>query len=172
MKIYFVGYMFSGKSSAGKRIARDLGIGFYDLDSLFEARYRISINDFFSRYDEAAFRKLEREVLFSTAEYENCVISTGGGTPCFGENMDFILQNGISVYLKSSVGTILSRKANSKRPRPILKDMEPDETRIFVERQLSEREKFYKKADLTIDTESIDFKHLAELILKKADERK
>lgn len=172
MKIYFVGYMFSGKSSVGKKISRNLGLDFYDLDTLFEERYKISVSDFFSRYDESAFRKLEGGILRSTAQLEDCVISTGGGTPCFGDNMDFILGNGISVYLKSSVGTIMSRKANSKRPRPILVDMTPEDVRTFVERQLAERERFYEKADITVDAENIDIEKLAKLILDRKNTTK
>ena len=170
MKIYFVGYMFSGKSSVGKKIAKAMGFDFYDLDTLFERKYKISIADFFSRYDEAAFRKLEHEVLLSTKGYDNCVIATGGGTPCFEGNMDFILENGLSVYLKSSVKTILNRRSTSKRVRPILANKSDDEALLFVERQLAEREPFYQKADLTIKAESVDIEEVIQAIqsIKKA----
>ena len=167
MRIYLVGYMYSGKTSVGKRLARQLGYAFVDLDELFEQRYKISIPDFFSRYDEAAFRKLEHDMLLSTADMDDCVISTGGGTPCFHGNMDFIKAQGLSIYLEASEGTILNRKANSKKVRPVLDALMPDELRTFVSNQLNQRRPFYEQADLHFDAENVSIDDICKAILNK-----
>ncbi|MBQ6726114.1 MAG: shikimate kinase [Bacteroidales bacterium] len=164
MRIYLVGYMYSGKTTVGKRLARQLGYCFMDTDKVFEERYKISISDFFSRYDETAFRTLEHEILLSTAEHDNCVISTGGGTPCFHNNMDFILENGLSIYLEATESTILSRKAKSKKARPILESMSDDELRFFVKEQLDERRQVYKRARLRFDAENVSIGDICEAI--------
>ena len=167
MRIYLVGYMYSGKTSVGKRLARQLGYAFVDLDELFEQRYRISIPDFFSRYDEAAFRKLEREVLLSTADTDNCVVSTGGGTPCFHNNMAFIKAHGLSIYLEASEGTVLNRKAKSKKARPVLDALSPDELRTFISKQLAERRPFYEQADLRFSAEDVSIGEICNVVLNK-----
>lgn len=162
MRIYLVGYMYSGKSTVGRRLAKMLSLEYIDLDALFEQRYKISVYDFFARYDEAAFRTLEHETLLTTANCDNCVISTGGGTPCFLGNMDFIKAHGTSIYLKASVGTIVNRHANSKKRRPLLAGLSPDELREFVVRQLSERSPFYCLADYCFDAENISVKEICQ----------
>ena len=167
MRIYLVGYMYSGKTSVGKRLARQLGYAFVDLDELFEQRYKISIHDFFSRYDEAAFRKLEHDILLSTADMDNCVISTGGGTPCFHNNMAFIKAHGLSIYLEASEGTVLSRKAKSKKARPVLDALSPDELRDFVAAQLAERRLFYEQADLRFSAEDVSIGEICNVVLNK-----
>ena len=167
MRIYFVGYMYSGKTTVGKRLARQLGYRFIDTDKVFEERYKISIPDFFSRYDETAFRKLEHEILLSTAECDDCVISTGGGTPCFHNNMDFILEKGLSIYLEATESTILSRKAKSKKARPVLDSMSYDELRTFVTEQLAERRPFYERADLRFDAENVSIDAICNAVKEK-----
>ena len=159
--------MYSGKTSVGKRLARQLGYAFVDLDELFEQRYRISIHDFFSRYDEAAFRKLEHDILLSTADMDDCVISTGGGTPCFHSNMDFIKAQGLSIYLEASEGTVLNRKANSKKARPVLDALSPDELRTFISKQLAERRPFYEQADLRFDAENVSINDICNAVSGK-----
>ena len=164
MRIYLVGYMYSGKTTVGKRLARQLGYRFMDTDKVFEERYRISIPDFFSRYDETAFRKLEHDILLSTTECDDCVISTGGGTPCFHNNMDFIMDNGLSIYLEASENTILSRKAKSRKARPILESMDDDELRTFVKEQLDERRQVYERARLRFDAENVFIDDICKVI--------
>ena len=159
--------MYSGKTSVGKRLALQLGYAFVDLDELFEQRYRISIHDFFSRYDEAAFRKLEHDILLSTADMDDCVISTGGGTPCFHSNMDFIKAQGLSIYLEASEGTVLNRKANSKKARPVLDALSPDELRTFISKQLAERRPFYEQADLRFDAENVSINDICNAVSGK-----
>jgi len=138
--------MGSGKSALGRQLAQELQAAFVDLDEIFEERYRVSIFDFFEKYGEETFRKLERELLFETARLENAVISTGGGTPCFFENMNFISKHGISVYLRMSSAELAERLKNIKKKRPLIRDLSSDGLEKWISLQLKIREEFYTKA--------------------------
>ena len=123
-----------------------LKAGFSDIDELFEARYHVSINDFFEKYGETTFRDIERELLLETARLENTIISTGGGTPCSKDNMNFIRNNGISVYLRMTSGELKVRLLNVRKKRPLLKDLEADMLEEWIKSQLQIREVFYLQA--------------------------
>jgi shikimate kinase len=151
MKIYLIGYMASGKTNLGKEMAEISGFSFADLDELFEGKFRVSILEFFEKYGETMFRKLEQEILLDTAAMDNVIISTGGGTPCFFNNMDFILENGCSVYLKMPVPLLAARLATIRKKRPLLKDVSSEEMEEHISRQLKEREVFYLRADLVAE---------------------
>lgn len=160
MRVYLVGFMGSGKSFSGRHLARRIGFGFVDLDILFEQRYRVSIPEFFRKYGETAFRTVEQRVLYETAEFSRMVISTGGGTPCYGDNMDWINRHGVSVYLKMSPSALFHRLSHSRKPRPLIKDMNHDELREYIRAKLSAREPFYQKAQLIIPGENLDMPRL------------
>ncbi len=164
MRIYLIGYMASGKSNLGRHLASKLGYGFVDLDYLFEERYRISVLDFFEKYDEPAFRKIEQALLLETTELDDVVISTGGGTPCFFNNMEFIKHSGLSVYLLWEVPALVSRLKMVKRKRPLLKDIPPDELEGSVARQLAERSFYYTQADFTIRGFNMDMEALVQWV--------
>ena len=165
MKIYLIGYMASGKTNLGREMAAISGMGFADLDELFESPYRISIFEFFGKYGEDLFRKLERGILLETATMENMVISTGGVTPCFFENMEFIREHGRSVYLKMPVSQLAGRLSSVKKKRPLLKQVQPDEMTGHVERQVGERERFYLQADLVIEGPPFDAREILRKLL-------
>lgn len=165
MRIYLVGYMASGKSNFGRLLAEKLEYGFVDLDYLFEERFRISVLDFFEKYDENAFRKIERALLLETLGQENLVISTGGGTPCFFDNMDVIKKAGISVYLYWETHALIRRLKIVKRRRPLLKDVSPAELGAKVTAHLIEREAFYNRADIKVPGENFDVEALKEQIV-------
>lgn len=154
MRIYLIGYMASGKSNLGQLLATEIGYAFVDLDYLFEKRYRISVLDFFEKYDEASFRRIEQELLHETLGMENTVISTGGGTPCFFDNMDFIRTSGVSIYLHWEIEPLLNRLRTVRIKRPLLKDVSADDLHLKVETHLHEREVFYKRADLVFEAGS------------------
>ncbi len=138
--------MGSGKSTLGRQLSGLLKAGFSDIDELFEARYHVSINDFFEKYGETTFRDIERELLLETARLENTIISTGGGTPCSKDNMNFIRNNGISVYLRMTTGELKERLLNVRKKRPLLKDLEADMLEEWIKSQLQIREVFYLQA--------------------------
>ncbi len=156
-----------GKSTAGKKLAGKMGREFLDTDALFEKRYKLSISSFFAKYGEDLFRKLENEILKSTFNMDNCVISTGGGLPCYGDSMDEINNNGISIYMEMSVNAIFSRLINSKQKRPLIKNMTEQQLLHFIDETLAYRIKYYSKSNITIDALSVDVGKLKELVSYK-----
>jgi shikimate kinase len=162
--VYLIGYMGSGKSTAGKQIARVLGYDFIDLDRAFEETYRISIMDFFDKYDEEVFRQIERKLLQNTFLLERHVISTGGGTACYSDNIHLINQNGLSVYIQMHQDSLFDRLKNAKRPRPRIADLNDEELKIQIECDMQQREKLYTLAHYHVKGESLDFKAVARLI--------
>lgn len=164
MRIYLIGYMGSGKSTVSKRLARMFHLRSYDLDELFEQRYKVSIPNFFEKYDESLFRRLESQLLKETAILENAVIATGGGTPCFYDNMDWMNHLGITIFLEMSLPGILYRVRNSKKKRPLLADKNEDEIARFVQEHLRHRNIYYSQAQLIIPAESIDYSAMADSV--------
>lgn len=146
MRYYIVGYMYSGKSTFGRRLAAERGMEFVDLDRLFEERFRYTVARFFAQFGEAAFRTLETQMLHSTATMDNVVVATGGGTPCQNGNMDFILAHGEAIYLQMSVDELLERALRSHNPRPLMQGLDAAAVREKIARQLAEREPHYLRA--------------------------
>lgn len=151
MKYYLVGYMYSGKSTFGRRLATERGMGFLDLDHAFEERYHYTVPRFFAQFGEQAFRKLESQLLRSTANFDNMVIATGGGTPCHSGNMDFILANGTAIYLQMSIEDLVVRALRSHNPRPLMRGLSEPDMRTKIASQLKEREVFYRRAQIVLD---------------------
>jgi shikimate kinase len=151
MKYYLVGYMYSGKSTFGRRLATERGMGFLDLDHAFEERYHYTVPRFFAQFGEQAFRKLESQLLRSTANLDNMVIATGGGTPCHSGNMDFILANGTAIYLQMSIEDLVVRALRSHNPRPLMRGLSESDIRTKIASQLKEREVFYRRAQIVLD---------------------
>jgi len=164
MKTYLIGFMGSGKSALGRQLAGILQAGFLDLDEVFEERYHISIYDFFGKYGEGNFRRIEQEILLETAGAGDTVISTGGGTPCFFDNMEFIKKNGVSVYLRMTAAELADRLRNVKKKRPLLRELEGDEFESWISAQLQNREVFYNQATFVFDPLTGDISDLARLL--------
>lgn len=164
MRIYLIGFMGSGKSTLGKRLARRLDYGFQDLDHLLEEQQHMSIPEIFSRHGEEYFREREREVLHQTALHDNMVIATGGGAPCFFDNMDFILANGKSVYLRMSHLSLAHRLENAFTRRPLLEDLKGESLQQYIAQKLQEREPYYLKAHCVIKGETVKPDHIISLV--------
>lgn len=160
MRYYLVGYMYAGKSTYGRKLARTLNYDFVDTDRAFEQKYKLTIPMFFAKYGEELFRKLESQLLREVSTADNVVIATGGGTPCYGDNMDFILANGRVIYLETTLEAILSRLAVSKNPRPLLTGKPEAEQRAIVKRQLAERQPIYARSHITLDALNPDISAL------------
>ena len=166
MRIILVGFPGSGKSSVGKKLAAKLGCDFVDLDDAFEEAYHVSIPDFFAKYNEPAFRSCERKVLLDKLLLENVVISSGGGTPCFADNMAIMKQFGIVVYIKMAPASLFDRLSHAKRVRPLVQNLTPEELQEFIATNLPKRETFYQQAHITVKGESIDIEGLCEEVKK------
>lgn len=149
--VYIIGFMGSGKSTAGKKLATILGWSFIDLDRKIEEQTGLTIPEIFSRYGEEYFRNVEAGMLKSLKSLKNTVISTGGGTPCHGDNMNFMLDTGLTVYLKLTPGELKSRLSEGADKRPLLKDIKRDNLEGFIEGKLSFREKWYNLAEVIVD---------------------
>jgi shikimate kinase len=155
MLIYLTGYMGSGKTTNGLKLAVKMGYTFADLDVMIENKYKVTIGQFFLKYGEPAFRQIERETLMETFSFNNAVIATGGGTPCFADNIDIINKNGISVYIKLPEKAIYQRLIHSKKKRPLLMGKTDEEIMDHIIQQMKVREPFYLKSCL--NAEGINF---------------
>ena len=165
MLIYLVGYMGSGKTTVGKKLAKKLGFRFIDLDDMIERKYRIEVSGFFQKYDENSFRKIEHDTLAQTFQFSDTIIATGGGVPCFFDNMESINKIGNSIYIEMSSLSLFHRLNNSKRPRPLVQDKSHEELKQFIKGHLKERLPYYSKAHITINGENLDMDNLVEKII-------
>lgn len=149
-RIILLGYMGVGKTTYGRKLAKDLNLSFYDLDWYISSRRRKSIPQIFEEYGVDAFREIERNMLHEVAEFEDVVISCGGGTPCYFDNMEYMNKQAETIYLKADVEYIFNNLVNSLNERPLLKNMTPKELKTYISQQLREREPFYSKAKKTL----------------------
>lgn len=146
-RIILIGYMGAGKTTVGKELAKHLGIPFYDLDWYIENRMRKKVKQIFDERGEEGFRIIEKNMLHEVAEFENVVISCGGGTPCFFDNMEYLNQQGDVVYLKGTPEVLFRHLKMGKGVRPLLLGKDDDELLAFISEQLKKREEFYLKAN-------------------------
>lgn len=156
IRIIIIGYMGAGKTTVGKALSKDLGIPFYDLDWYIENRMRKTIKQIFDERGEEGFRKIEHNMLHEVAEFENIILSCGGGTPCFYDNMDYLNQQGETVYLKATPEVLYGHLKIGKSVRPLLLNKTPEEVQEFIKEQLKYREPFYAKAKKTLDVNLLD----------------
>lgn len=155
-RIYIVGYMGAGKTTAARRLAQRMGWEVVDTDALFEEKYKISVNDFFNKYDEPLYRKLESEVLKATESLDHVVVSTGGGTACFFDNMDWMNQHGLTVFLRISPQAAVDRVIHSRHKRPLVEGKSEEELTEFVSRHYASRLPFYEQANIIVKSEDLD----------------
>lgn len=146
IRIFLTGYMGAGKTTLGKAFARKLNIPFVDLDWYMEERFHKRVGELFSERGEAGFRELERSMLHEVGAFENVIISTGGGAPCFFDNMEFMNQNGITVFLDVDPEVLFRRLRIAKQQRPILQGKEDSELKDFIVQALEKRAPFYSQA--------------------------
>ena len=163
-RIYIVGYMGAGKTTAARRLAQRMGWEVVDTDALFEEKYKISVNDFFNKYDEPLYRKLESEVLKATESLDHVVVSTGGGTACFFDNMDWMNQHGLTVFLRISPQAAVDRVIHSRHKRPLVEGKSEEELTEFVNQHYASRLPFYEQARITAKSEDFDIESLMEAI--------
>ena len=154
MRYFVVGYMACGKTTYAKRLAEREGLRFVDLDAAVEERAGRGIAELFAEGGEACFRKLERQVLREVAEREDdFVMATGGGTPCFFDNMDYMNSRGETLFLDTPVEVLVERLRRGRKSRPLLAGIADGELREFVTRHRASRLAFYLKAKhKTIET--------------------
>ncbi|MFM6977010.1 MAG: shikimate kinase [Sphingobacteriaceae bacterium] len=150
MRIFLIGFMGSGKTTLGRKLAQKLNCAFVDLDERISAHTGKSISALFAELGETGFRKLEQEVLHTTQNDTDLVVSTGGGTPCFFDNIDWMNQQGKTIYMHVPVGALAIRLENSKTNRPLIGDRKGEELQAFIADKLAEREAYYQKAQMMV----------------------
>lgn len=158
--------MLSGKTTIGKKLSKALGLEFIDTDKYISQKYRLSVEEIFRKYGEDIFRDMEKAALKELIHKENILISTGGGLPCYNNNMELINNSGMSIYIKISPLSILNRLENSKKKRPLLINKTPEELLDFVHKTLKEREVYYNRSKLTIKGEGLNIKEIALNIIR------
>lgn len=148
--------MGAGKTTVGKVLAKELGLQFYDLDWYIESRMHKTVPEIFAEKGEEGFRVIEKNMLHEVAEFEDVVLSCGGGTPCFFDNIDYMNLQGETVYLKATPEVLYSHLKMGRVERPLLKNKTPEEMKDFIATQLSQREPYYMKAKNVLDVSLMD----------------
>ena len=148
--IYLIGFSASGKSTLGKLIAEKLNYHFIDLDEAITQQQGKSINALFDEFGEEGFRKIEQELLVNTIFLTETVIACGGGTPCYSDNMEFLLRNGTTIFLEVDEAILLERMIENTAERPLFKGKSKEEIASHINELLSARKAFYSRASYTI----------------------
>lgn len=161
-RIFLIGFMGSGKTTMGSRLARLIGYEFVDMDQMIEETARMTVPGIFSEHGEKVFRKWEHDILQELCQHEKVVIATGGGAPCHGDMMSLMNKNGTSIYIKLSPSDLKERLMQSKSERPLIKGKTEQELLDFITSKLEEREKYYNRANLIIDGIKLGVDQLAE----------
>ena len=155
-RIILIGYMGAGKTTVGRELAKALGLTFYDLDWYVESRMRKTVKQIFDEGGEEAFRRIEHNMLHEVAEFEDIVISCGGGTPCFFDNMDYLNQQGETIYLQAEPEVLVQHLKMGKGVRPLLQNKTGEELLQHIKTQLAEREEYYLKAKHVLSVNLMD----------------
>lgn len=166
-RIFLIGYMGTGKTTTGRHLAKELNLNFCDLDHYIENRYLKTISQIFAEQGEAEFRKIESAMLREVGLFEDVVVATGGGAPCFFDNMDYMNSVGTTIYLKASPEALAARVVGGKNKRPLLENKSNEELLQFITDNLERREPFYSKAQITFETEHFSHKELVDEYVQK-----
>lgn len=156
MTIFLVGYMAAGKTTLGKALARELGYQFIDLDFYIEQRFRKRIPEIFAEMGEPGFRELEARMLREAGEFCDTVVSCGGGTPCFADNMEYMNSAGVTVWLDATIERICQRLLIAKVRRPIVEGKDANELPPFIKNHLEARLPYYTLAKLRIPSDLLE----------------
>ena len=167
IRIFLTGYMGAGKTTLGKAFARKLNLPFVDLEWYMEERFHKTVGELFVERGEAGFRELEKNMLHEVGAFEDVVISTGGGAPCFFDNMDFMNRNGKTVFLNVHPDVLFRRLRVAKQQRPILQGKQDDELKEFIIRALEKRTPFYSQAQYVFNADELEDRSQIEKSVEK-----
>ena len=169
MNIFLVGYMASGKTTVGKELAEKINFQFIDLDEYIEKKEEMSVSEIFKAKGEIYFRKIETKYLIELIASDNkFVISLGGGTPCYGNNLELLLNanKAISIYLKASLNELVNRLFDDKNKRPLIAHIDTKESLLeFVGKHLFERNNYYSQVSKTINIDNKETEQIIEEIV-------
>jgi shikimate kinase len=164
MKLYFIGYKCSGKTTTGSLLATKLGLDFIDLDNYIEKKYDKTIPDLFILNDELMFRQIERKAFLEVSDKDNFVLATGGGFPCWFNNMELLKQSGVTIYLKVNANILYNRMRIVSSHRPILKGQRGYALRHYIKMLTSKHEHIYNQAHITHENNVMEIDSLMEKI--------
>lgn len=154
--IFLIGYMASGKTTFGRALAKRLRREFIDLDFYIEQRFHTTISNIFATKSEEGFRKIESNMLKEVGEFSDVIIACGGGTPCFFDNMDYMLSHGTVVWLEASKERIAQRLEINNAKRPMAKGRTSEEIRLLIDTGLQQRTPFYSRAHIRFNSEYLE----------------
>lgn len=164
MRIYLIGYMGSGKSTLGRVLSKILNLAFIDLDTFLEEKYFRTIPHIFAEEGEAGFRLKEQNVLKEVSDFDNVIVATGGGAPCFFDNMEVMNNSGFCIFLDVDTDSLVNRLIHAKTERPIIKGKSPDELHQFIDGMMLKRRPFYEKAHHILKGNEITPEQVIELL--------
>lgn len=169
-RIILIGYMGAGKTTVGKALAKDLGLMFYDLDWYIESRMHKTVAQIFKESGEEGFRRIERNMLHEVAEFEDVVISCGGGTPCFFDNMEYMNSQGQTLYLQASPEILAMHLRMGKSVRPLILGKTDEELLQFIMESLEKRDPFYTQAKYILNVDLMENYEKIKISVEKAKE--
>jgi len=166
MRIYLLGFMGSGKTHWGKLLSQKLSLSLFDLDQRIAEEENMPINEIFAKKGEEYFRMQEKEVLHSITENnESFVMACGGGTPCFFNNIDFMNNNGTTVWLNTRMEVLYERLLKEKSERPLLKALKDEQLKLYLVKKFSERRIYYEQAELVVEEDNASVESLIQNIM-------
>jgi len=169
MIIFLIGFMGSGKSTLGKRLAKKMSWEFTDMDNVLEEQEGMTVAQIFEEKGEAYFREAESFLLQSLDSSINRVVATGGGTPCHKNNMEVMNEKGVTVYLRMHECSLACRLEKARAVRPLIENLEASQLREFIRLKLDEREPFYNQAHCIIKGESVKPDHIISLVFGNSE---
>ena len=159
--------MGSGKTHWGRQLSAKLQLPFFDLDTVIVEKEKQSVAEIFARQGEEYFRYQERDTLEEiTHDQESFILSCGGGTPCFFNNIEFMKKNGKVIWLNTSIDALTNRLQKERMTRPLISDVEEADLRRYVIRKLSERRMYYQQADVTVEEVNTNLDELIKVLLQ------
>jgi shikimate kinase len=167
MKIFLIGFMGSGKTHWARLLSKKLGLAFYDLDSVIVEQEKKSVADIFAEKGEEYFRYKETQALERIAEeQEGFILSCGGGTPCFFNNIEYMKKSGKVIWLNTSIDVLTQRLMRERKSRPLIREVDESDLGRYIVRKLSERRMSYQQADVTVNEESVTLDELIRLLFQ------
>jgi shikimate kinase len=166
MKIFLIGFMGCGKSTLGRKLSSALTLTFIDLDTFLEEKFYRTIPQIFAEEGEEGFRKKERNVLEEVSSFDDVIVATGGGAPCFFNNMELMNDSGFCIFLDIETQTLVNRLINARIERPLIKGKSPEELYEFIEMMMLKRRPFYEKARYILKGSEISPDQVIDLVRK------
>ncbi len=165
MKIFLIGFMGSGKTYCGKQLSGKLHIPFYDLDELIVTEGGKTINEIFAEEGEEYFRLKEKEILHTVTEsHETFIMACGGGTPCYFNNIEYMNESGVTVWMNTPVDILHERLLKEKENRPLLKELSDEQLKSFIIKKFADRKIYYEQAAIRIDDDRLSTESLIQKI--------